>query len=532
MADRLRDIPVLNQDGSNLKQWADGVREIVQTFRGYRGNKLDQALTRRDAVSSDGFLVQQGITGVIPGAPAPGGSPGPPGPPAVDVPDLTAPPTPTGLAVTAGIAHIYVAHDTPVYTQGHGHDRTVVYGAKWADGAPVVPTFTDAVRLFDFQGTFGAYPSDPDTRWCIWIKWLSIDGVQSATPAGGANGAQATTGENMGPLLISLGTAWIDDAMIANLSAAKLTAGSGVIGGPLKSSNYLSGSAGWLLQPTGFAEFSNAVIRGATYTGTIFAGAGQIGGITISAADLRSTNYVPGTSGFRINADGSAEFYNVTARGNITANSLNAATGTFTGSLVAVGGTFGNVTINAGGALHSGQTAFNTGTGFWLGFDGSTATFSLGNPSGEHLTWDGLHLGITDPSFGPFTATITGGDFGSLTTGFILKAPGQQPYATRTVAVSGGKAPYTYLWIVSNGSTFDSRAITDQMILSQVYIAGGTSTLQTVSVHGANNGHSNQARLICFVTDVNGRTTVASCGFYVTHTFASSGGTGGGDGGP
>jgi hypothetical protein len=505
---RLKDIPVLASDGSNVKQFADAVREALQTFRGTRGDKLDTALTLR-ALSSGLNLSNFGIGGAPPygsGTDGPGGVPGT-GP---YHPDLTPPPTPEGLAVSAGISQIYVEHDTPVYLQGHGHDRTIVYGAKWTDPAPE-PSFSDAVPIFDFQGTFGAYPTDPATRWCIWIKWRSIDGVQSTSPAGGAHGAQATTGQDVALLLEALtgeisesqlfadlgaridlidgagpgsvdariaseatirqgdddaladaittvsaqvgvntaaiatettarvtadgtlfaqftvkidvngyvsgfglastaagaapssaflvradsfavaspsgpgiapivpfivrttpgtvngvpypagvymdaayildltaaiarlGTAWIDDAKVANLSAAKLTAGTGVIGGNLMSSNYVGGSTGWLVQPGGFAEFSNIQIRGATYTGTIFANAGTIGGITIGLHDIRSSNYVPGTAGFRLNDDGSGEFYNITARGNITANSLNFANGTFTGTLAGVNGTYSGV---------------------------------------------------------------------------------------------------------------------------------------------------------------------------------------------
>ena len=68
--------------------------------------------------------------------------------------------------------------------------------------------------------------------------------------------------------------------------------------------------------------------------------AGAIGGIVINEGDMRSSNYVPGTTGFRISSDGSIEASNLWARGNIEATSLNAATGTFTGALVAASGTF------------------------------------------------------------------------------------------------------------------------------------------------------------------------------------------------
>lgn len=127
--------------------------------------------------------------------------------PGTDPKDLTAPPTPTGLAVTAGMSYIYVECSNPTYTEGHGHDETVVYGAKWPSGA--APTFGAASELFRYRGTFGAYPTDTGTRWCIWIKWQSVDGVKSVSPAGGANGVQATTGKigttDLGPLIVEAG---------------------------------------------------------------------------------------------------------------------------------------------------------------------------------------------------------------------------------------------------------------------------------------------------------------------------------------
>jgi hypothetical protein len=47
-----------------------------------------------------------------------------------------------------------------------------------------------------------------------------------------------------------------------------------------------------------------------------------------------------------------------------------------------------------GSKIRSGQTAFNTGTGFWLGNVSSTPKFSIGNPSGKYLTWDGSDLTV------------------------------------------------------------------------------------------------------------------------------------------
>ena len=42
-----------------------------------------------------------------------------------------------------------------------------------------------------------------------------------------------------------------------------------------------------------------------------------------------------------------------------------------------------------------GQTAYDTGTGYWLGDDGGTPKFSIGNSAGNKMTWDGSALAIT-----------------------------------------------------------------------------------------------------------------------------------------
>lgn len=50
------------------------------------------------------------------------------------------------------------------------------------------------------------------------------------------------------------------------------------------------------------------------------------------------------------------------------------------------------MTISPSGYISSGQTAYNTGSGFWLGNVGGVTKFSLGDPAGNFLTWDGQVL--------------------------------------------------------------------------------------------------------------------------------------------
>jgi hypothetical protein len=48
--------------------------------------------------------------------------------------------------------------------------------------------------------------------------------------------------------------------------------------------------------------------------------------------------------------------------------------------------------IDTAGLIRSGQTAYDTGTGWWIGNDGGTPKFSIGNPSGEWMKWTGTQL--------------------------------------------------------------------------------------------------------------------------------------------
>lgn len=74
----------------------------------------------------------------------------------------------------------------------------------------------------------------------------------------------------------------------------------------------------------------------------------------------------------------------------------------------------GDITIDTTGNIRGGQTAYNTGTGFFLGYTSAAYKFSIGNPSGEHLLWTGTNLVING-------ATVKGGQTGYNTgTGFWM----------------------------------------------------------------------------------------------------------------
>ena len=85
--------------------------------------------------------------------------------------------------------------------------------------------------------------------------------------------------------------------------------------------------------------------------------------------------------------------------------------------------TQGGITMNQGGSIKGGQSAYNTGTGFFLGYDSSAYKFSIGNASNEALTFDGTNLAVTGDitaTSGTFTGTVnaSAGEFtGSVSIG-------------------------------------------------------------------------------------------------------------------
>lgn len=102
------------------------------------------------------------------------------------------------------------------------------------------------------------------------------------------------------------------------------------------------------------------------------------------------------TAGYRMGVDGDGIYKWVIGDSTNSIDWAVTTAGTLTikGALSAVTGTIGGLTLASGGYIRLGQTAYNTGTGFWLGDVGGTAKFSIGNPSGKYLTWDGTTLNI------------------------------------------------------------------------------------------------------------------------------------------
>ena len=130
---------------------------------------------------------------------------------------------------------------------------------------------------------------------------------------------------------------------LGNLSVIDtITVGDGSSNGVIQSYNYIQNFSGWKIDSTGYAEFSNARVRGhieaetGDFTGWVAVGDRTqnaltnpwiviSGGVTNAASEaygskaiIKTSNYSDGASyGWMINSDGDAVFNNITARGAI-----------------------------------------------------------------------------------------------------------------------------------------------------------------------------------------------------------------------
>lgn len=139
------------------------------------------------------------------------------------------------------------------------------------------------------------------------------------------------------------GTLVADSIQATAISASQLTAGNGVIGGILKSANFVAGSSGWTLRPDGVAEFSGVIVRG-----TVYATNGTIGPVLINSNGLSSggftgyawptgsaTGFHLGPKGLMLGNFSTGKYFQVTAEGDIRAPGFSVVGGiaTFSGRM-------------------------------------------------------------------------------------------------------------------------------------------------------------------------------------------------------
>ena len=97
----------------------------------------------------------------------------------------------------------------------------------------------------------------------------------------------------------------------------------------------------------------------------------------------------------------------------------------------------GNISLGANNYIQGGQTTYNTGTGFFFGYEGGKYKLSIGNPAGKALFWDGTNLTVQ-------------GDI--ITTGNINNNAVTQVGSAYTLApITGGSLQYLAVNKTTNG---------------------------------------------------------------------------------
>lgn len=208
----------------------------------------------------------------------------------------------------------------------------------------------------------------------------------------------------------------------------------------ISSNDFVSGSTGWRIHGNGDAEFSSG-----TFRGTLTAPTGTIGGFTITSTELyggiikTAATVAPGSTGVIMDTDGLRGYdatlgltFNLPTNGDAptfsagtinsstieidtnavmrTSSTVGDGTGASAGIVINSSGLFAceanqdladanvkisiNGTADIVGSIRGGQTDYNTGTGYFLGYSAGEYKFSVGSPT-SNITWNGSELLIT-----------------------------------------------------------------------------------------------------------------------------------------
>lgn len=179
---------------------------------------------------------------------------------------------------------------------------------------------------------------------------------------------------------------------------------------------------------------------------------------------------------------------------SITANEL-AATIVYAGALV----------IDTGGHIRSGQTAYDTGTGWFLGRSGGTSKFSVGNSSGPKITWDGTTFEISGAFRIGNSITVTSSDNIqdaitelASTGGTVYLSAGtwtlfSDILMSDGVSLIGSGIDVTILDFAGNNKSLKATNI-DSFTLAGMTVQGSANTTAAVNISGCTNFDVNNVK--------------------------------------
>jgi hypothetical protein len=166
--------------------------------------------------------------------------------------------------------------------------------------------------------------------------------------------------------------------------------------------------------------------------------------------------------------------------------------------------TAGNITLDTAGFIRGGQTGYNTGIGFWAGYDTSAYKLSIGNPAGNYLRWTGSALEISG-SLTATTGTIGGWTIAATTisaNNATLNSTGQLTLGTSNDIVYLSAIDSTYrLWV---GNVTAASAAFSVTKAGALYATSGTIggwTLGATTISASNIALNNTGTIIAGTSD-------------------------------
>ena len=547
---RVPDLPdVVAGDARQLQTFLERVREILQTGEGRRGPPLERYVKHVD-------LIDVGLTTLTPsGSIAP--APGTPGAPR----DLSPPPAASFVGVTPGFSTIFVEWEAPVYRQGGGHAYTEVWAAQYGGTGPL-PVFGDATLVSKEVAPIYAYPAGLEVQVHFWLINRSLADVPQVTPTGGLNGQYAkSAGMDIDYALELIAGAnanaplWSAAEAVTLQEVRRITGvdtkvlvckQAGTTGGTAPSiagavgTMVTDGTVKWQIASTTVFAVLDAptTINGVTLPAGAYIDAAYVSNATIQTAQIAnlavdnakianlsvakllagnlqvgsyiySSSYVPATSGWAINADGTCEFNTGTFRGALAAatgtfaGSLSAATGSFAGSLSSATGTFtGSLTVGSapsvsGTTMTGSGAVFNSG-GTWaagnsttnISFNGTTLTLNgnvvgTGNIQASAIT--SIHSASGTSATVSTSVTVpTGETHAFVILGFQDGYGSDSNPGTPTLGVYGATATGVVITtLVDNGDSFSTYYYVSSMAVSSAaQLSAGTHTFNLSGTSG------------------------------------------------
>ena len=272
----------------------------------------------------------------------------------------SAPPTPSATSYTfssnsfGGLTSQW-AIGAPTYAAGNSNKywySTYTAVETTAGGGTAVPTFSAPAQAINFTGLVTFTSANNLTDGTNVINHVPSGSITNHI--GGANVTTIEGGKVSTGVITSTGYSLTGNDTLASGSFT----GGGTIfnlnNGSLRSKNFYISSTG----------------------DAVFKGTMQIGGTDLTAANTLNENTTKAQVGL-------ANVSNLTPQNQ-------AQTGLIAGTTITGGG----ITLSNGGNIKGGQTDFNSGTGFFLGYSGSAYVFSIGDGSTKGIAWNGTTLAI------------------------------------------------------------------------------------------------------------------------------------------